>query len=141
MDNQNYKVGAIIGLIGSAILLSVGLSGILDARLPTLPDPEISILTLYIQAVATIVISAIGILGSILAFKNNLFGYPVLLVAGIVGLAGTFFPISSSYAGETLISIFFMIDTIQYLDLALMLVGGILGLATLLGKKREEGLG
>jgi hypothetical protein len=138
MIDNNNKIGAIVGLIGAIILLSVGLSGISDARLPTTPDPDIPVMTLYIQAVATIVFSAFGILGSILAFKGNLFGYPCLLVAGIGGIAGTFFPIYSSYAGGFLIEICFMIDTLQYFDLALMLVGGILGLTLLEKRERKD---
>ena len=52
-----------------------------------------------------------------------------LLVAGIMGILGSLFPISISIAGGILLHIFYLIDTFLYVDLVFMLMGGILGLA------------
>ena len=117
------------------ILLMVGLSGMSDALLPVPLDLDYPVIILYTQAGATILFSSFGILGTILAFRGNANGYPYLLIAGIMGILGTFFPISSSVAGGILLHIFYLIDTFLYVDLVLMLVGGVLGLA-LDGKKR-----
>ncbi|MFX1288863.1 MAG: hypothetical protein ACFFFY_09955 [Promethearchaeota archaeon] len=138
MTLHNREIGAIFGLIGSIILLSVGLSRISDLYLPISPDPDIPVPTLYIQAIATIIISIFGIIGAFLAFRDNYFGYPCLLIAGIGGLGGTFFPISMSIAGGFLIEIYFMIDTLQYIDIVFIIVGGVLGLFLRENKERKE---
>jgi hypothetical protein len=138
MIKHNNRIGATIGLIGSMILLSVGLSRISDLYLPTFPYPDIPVATLYLQAIFTIIISVFGIIGAILAFRDNDFGYPCLLVTGIGGLGGTFFPISMSIPGGFLIEIYFMIDTFQYIDVVFMIMGGILGLVLAEHKERKD---
>ncbi|MFX0076067.1 MAG: hypothetical protein ACFE96_11530 [Candidatus Hermodarchaeota archaeon] len=135
---HNREIGAVFGLIGSMILLSVGISRISDLHLPTFPYPDIPVGTLYIQAIAIILISVFGLIGAILALKDNLFGYPCLLVAGIGGLVGTFFPIYMSFAGGFLIEIYFMIDSLQYIDIVLIIVGGLLGLILRENEKRKD---
>ena len=129
MTNQINKIGAISGLIGSMILLSVGLSIILDARFPGFLDPEYPSGLPYMQAIITIIISAHGIFGAILAFKDNIYGYLCLLIVGIIGIIATFSPIFVSIAGGILTHIYFASSTFRYIDLVLILTGGILGLA------------
>ena len=134
---HNRDIGGLFGLIGSMILLSVGLSRISDLYLPISPDPDIPTATLYIQAISTIIISVFGIIGALLGFRDNFFGYPCLLVSGIGGLVGTFSPISMHIAGGFLIEVYFMVDTMQYIDIVLIIVGGILGLFLKENKERE----
>lgn len=138
MSLHKREIGSIFGLIGSMILLSVGISRISDLYLPIFPYPDVPVASLYMQAIATIIISVFGIIGAIIALKDNPFGFPCLLIAGIGGLVGTFFPIFRSWAGVFLIEIYFMIDTYQYLDLVLMIVGGLLGLVLREHIKRKE---
>ena len=129
------KVGAILGLIGSVILLITGLFWISMSRL--IYSPSIPFIIPYISGGVTIAISAIGITGTVLAFRDiNIAGYILLLVAGILGIIGTFIPIYIYDTGWGYLEFFFLSNTLLYGDLILMLVGGILGFA--LGGKKER---
>ena len=134
MAVQNSKIGAILGLIGSFILLIVGLYTI---RLIYNPDPNFPVILPYIIGGTTIAISAFGISGTVLVFRDYSFGYIFLLVAGALGVIGTFIPIHSYDAGYT-IYITYLSNSFIYIDLVLMVLGGILGFV--LADKKERKL-
>jgi len=135
MSAKSSKVGAILGLIGSTILLIVGLANVLLARNLYYPDPYYPAILPYITALATIALSAFGITGSTLVFRDLRWGYIFVLIAAIVGIVGTLIPI---YVYDTGYGLYmtFLVSTAIYADLALMLVGGILGFA--LAEKKER---
>ena len=137
MAVQSAKIGAILGMIGSVILLIVGLYTISMARLGYFP-PDYPVFITYITAGLTIAISAFGIFGTVLVFRDNRIGYTYLLLAGIVGVIGTFVPIYSYDHGYGYIQFFYLISTFLYADLVLMVVGGILGFALAEKKERKE---
>jgi len=129
MELQDTKLGAFLGLVGSMILLMVGLTRMADARFLIPVDTSYPVMLPYMQAGSTIVFSIIGIFGTVLAFRNNVFGYPCLLVAGIIGIVGTFIPIFISIAGGIITEIGFLNHNLLYVDVVFILMGGILGLA------------
>ena len=135
MAVQNPKIGAILGLIGSIFLLIAGLFTISLSRMISNPDPNYPAFLPYIAGGVTIAISAFGISGAILVFRDYPFGYIFLLVAGVLGVIGSFIPIyyyDSGYAIYT----FYLNHTLLHVDLVLMIVGGILGFA--LADKKER---
>jgi len=131
------KVGAILGLVGSVLMLLVGLFTISMARLMYNPDPNYPAFLPYIVGGVTIAISAFGMSGSVLAFRDYAFGYIFLLVAGVLGVIGSFIPIYFYDAGFTIV-ITNLSATLVYIDLVLMILGGILGFA--LADKTERKL-
>lgn len=135
MTVKSSKVGAILGLIGSTILLIVGLASVSMSRNAYHPDPYFPFFLPYITAFVTVTLSAFGLLGSLLVFRDTTMGYIFLLIAGIVGIVGTFLPIYI-YDDGGYIVMNFLVSTFIYADLILMLVGGILGFA--LAEKKER---
>lgn len=135
---QNTKIGAVAGLIGSVILLIVGLSTISMTRLSYYPDPNYPTILPYIVGAVTSAVSALGIFGTVLVFRDDHTGYTWLLLAGIIGIIGTFIPIYSYDMGYGYIFTTFLVNTALYSDLVLMTVGGILGFALAEKKEREE---
>jgi len=132
------KIGAILGLNGAVIFLIVGLYSISMARFFYTP-PGYPIIIYYITGIATIALSACGIVGAVLAFRNiNIAGYIILLIAGIAGIICTFIPIYVYDHGYGYIEFFYLCSTALYADLVLMLVGGILGFALVEKKERKE---
>ena len=138
MATETTKIGAIIGLLGSIILLIVGLSGISMSRLEYTFDPNYPTFVSYIGRGVTIAISAFGLFGSILVFRDNNIGYTILLVAGIAGIIGTYTPIYIYVTEWGYIRTFYLSNSFLYVDLVLMLVGGILGFALAEKKERKE---
>ena len=137
MATETTKIGEILGLGGSMILLIVGLSGISLSRSLSHPDPNYPAFLPYIIGGVTIAISALGLFGSILAFRDNNIGYANLLIVGIVGIICTFIPIYNYVKewGYTYTS--YLSSTLRDYDLVLMVVGGILGLAFVKKKKKN----
>jgi len=134
MAVQNTKIGAILGLVGSVILLIVGLSAISMSRLMYNPV-DFPIFIPYITAIVTSAISALGIYGAVLVIRDDFSGYTFLLLAGIIGIVGTFIPIYSYDVGYGYIQLFYLSSSFSFIDLVLMVVGGILGFA--LAEKKE----
>ena len=130
------KIGAILGLNGAGILLIVGLFGISIARMGY--SPYIPPVIPYITGVVTIAFSACGIVGAVLVFRDNSVGYVYLLTAGIAGVICTFIPIYIYDHGYGYIQAFYLCSTAVYIDLVLMLMGGILGFALVEKKERKE---
>lgn len=138
MAIKNSKIGAILGLIGSTILLIVGLYTISFARLAYFPIPNYPAFLPYITAMVTIALSACGIVGTILVFRDFPMGYIFLLIAGIVGVISSFIPIYSYDLGYGYIYYTYLSSSMLYADLVLMVVGGILGFALAEKKERKE---
>ena len=132
------KVGPILGIVGSAILMiggiiGLGVQALLEIQLSLLGvtwadigfDPSI----LMIRVVITIVVAILGLIGAILAITGKKAGAFILLIMGIVAIVGSFVPMATINLGVygsipvTLIYPFFYVESI------LMLVGGILALA------------
>lgn len=98
--------------------------------------PGLPIFVPYITAVTTIALSACGITGSVLVFRDLHWGYIFLLSAGILGIIGTFIPIYVYDSGYGSLYYYYLVSTAIYIDLATMVVGAILGFA--LAEKKER---
>ena len=117
------KVGAILGIIGSIIFLIVGLYTILMS-------------SLIYTGITNILLGSLGILGVVLAFREiNRAGFILLLLAGVAGIIGSFIPL---YVWDDYgyLRFYYLCGTALNVDLILMIIGGILGLA--LGGKKEK---
>ena len=135
MAVQNKKIGAILGMIGSTILMVTGLFSISMGRSGYMPSYPL--ILPYITGGVTVVLSVCGMAGSVLVFRDStLAGYIMLLTAAALGIFGTFFPIYAYDEGWGYIRYFYLCNTALYSDLVVMLIGGILGFA--LGDKRER---
>ena len=127
MAVHNRKIGAILGLIGSVILMIVGLYWISMSRNYINAYPGFPFFIPYITALVTIVLSAFGIMGSVLVLRDLFWGYIFLITAGLLGIIGSFIPIYVYDTGWGYIIYFYLVSTAMYADLALMVVGAILG--------------
>jgi len=136
MGLEKGKVGAIICLNGSVILMIVGLYWISMGRFLYPSYPGYSIIIPYITALLNIALSAFGITGSVLVLRDLSWGYIFPLVAAILGIIGSLIPIYVYDTGWGYIYYSYLVNTAMFIDLALMLVGGILGLA--LSEKKER---
>lgn len=137
MVEKGYRPGAIVGLIGSIILLVVGLTGITLVRSIYYLSPDYPYFIVYINSGVTIALSAFALYGVIKQFKQEKAGREILLIVGIVGIIASFIPIYFYDQGYGYIQTFFLGGTFVYIDLVLILVGGILGYA-LTGKEEER---
>ena len=137
MAEKNSRVGAILGLIGSTLLLIVGLSGIALSRVlySTYP-PDYPIFLFYIISGTTIAWSSIALYGIVKIYRDDENGKLYLLMAGIVGIIATFIPIYFYDIGYGYIQIFYLSSTFMYADLVLIVVGGILSYALVDKKER-----
>jgi len=137
MAVQNKKIGAILGMLGSTILLIAGLFSITMYR--SYYEPSFPLFIPYIMGGATIALSVWGMVGSVFVFRDTpTAGYIILLTAATLGIFGTFFPIYSYDEGWGYIQIFYLCNTVVYSDLVLMLVGGLLGFALVDNRERQE---
>ncbi len=130
------KVGAILGLVGSVLMLSNGYN-VWSFSLCVYPPGPYAFLK-YIVGGVTMVIGVFGMSGSVLALGDCTYGYIFLLVAGVLGVIGTFIPIRIIDFGSGYLSITYLSTTLIYIDPILMIVGGILGLALADKKERKE---
>lgn len=139
MDSQRVKpkVGAIFGLIGATILLIAGLSAITLNRY-MVNEGNIPIFVPYIIAIVTSAVAALGIYGAVLVFRDTFTGYTFLLLAGIIGIIGTFIPIYAWDSGWGYIQTFYLIGSAAFIDVVFMVIGGILGFALAEKKERDE---
>ncbi|NHJ25206.1 MAG: hypothetical protein EAX89_11555 [Candidatus Lokiarchaeota archaeon] len=135
MVEKNFRVGAILGLIGSVILLIVGLAGIALLRAVYMGGSSYPYFLNYISSGTTIAWSAIGLYGVVKMYKEDDIGKKILLIAAVGGILATFIPIYFYDAGYGYIQTFYLSGTFVYIDLVLMLVGAILSFA--LAGKRE----
>lgn len=135
MAFDNRKIGAIVGLVGSVILMVVGFYGVTIGRMIYSSYPDYPIFILYITSLVTIGLSAFGVAGSVLVFRDQFWGYIFLIAAGIVGIIGSFIPIYTYDVGYGYFIYTYLNNTALYADLALMIVGAILGFG--LKEKRE----
>ena len=136
MDLKQVKIGAVFGLIGAVILLIVGLASFTTSRMYSYGN--IPIFIPYITSIVTAAVAAIGIYGAITVIRDNPTGYTFLLIAGIVGIVCTFIPIYAYDDGYGWIQTFYLSTSGMFIDLVLMLVGGILGFALAEKKERIE---
>lgn len=137
MEIQKTKVGAVLGIIGSIILLIVGLSQISFTTMGFY-DPGFPAFVYYITAGVTSAVSALGLYGSLMVIRDDHSGYTFLFLAGIAGIVATFIPIYAYDHGYGYIQTFFAGASFGFIDLVLMLVGGILGFALAEKKERKE---
>lgn len=137
MAVHNRKIGAILGLIGSTIFMITGLFSLSFIRMYI--SSSIPILPYIIAGGVTVALAVCGIVGSVLAIRDNFTaGYAILLSAAIIGIFGTFVPIYAHDDGWGFIQLFFLCNTAMYADLVPMLVGGILGFTLVDNKERRE---
>lgn len=119
------KVGAILGIIGSILFLIVGLYTILISRL------------LY-TGITNIILGSLGILGVVLAFRDiKIAGYILLLLAGVAGFIGSFIPLYV-WDDHGYLRFYYLCGTALNVDLILMIIGGIFGIALVDKKERKD---
>jgi len=118
------KVIAGVGLLAGMILLITGLS---MTRLYGYTGE--ALIFWYISAIVTIVWASMALFSSVILLRGNDIGYIILLIAGIGGIIGNFVPILSYDAGWGYMQIIYLNSTAMYIDLVLMLIGGIYGVA------------
>jgi peptidoglycan/LPS O-acetylase OafA/YrhL len=127
------NVGAILGVIGATILLVSGLASFSITRqyIPYYLPPFLP----YINLTVTVALSAFGLTGAILVFRGFKWGNILILCAGAVGVAGTLLPV---YFYDTGYSLYFynVVSSFTSIDVILLIIGGILGLA--LAPKKER---
>ncbi len=125
------KVIAGVGLLAGIILLITGLS---LTRLYGYVGEASNFW--YISAIVTIVWASIALFSSVILLRGKDIGYIILLIAGIGGIIGNFIPIFSYDVGWGYIQIINLNGTAGYIDLVLMLIGGIYGVALTERKER-----
>ncbi|NHJ20938.1 MAG: hypothetical protein EAX91_08355 [Candidatus Lokiarchaeota archaeon] len=138
----NYKhLGAILGTIGSFFEFMIGLTAISYGAFMGLYFSFYLIFINYIRGFIMVLISALGMYGSVLAFKNEAGGYKYLLGAGTIGVIGTLVPIGIFVYPLFIPSypqILYLVVTNYYFELILMVIGGVLGLALAEKKEKKE---
>jgi hypothetical protein len=67
--------------------------------------------------------------GGIVILRGKTYGNIILLFVGILGVVGTFIPIHFYDTGWGSIYITYLCTTAMYIDLVLIIVGGVLGFA------------
>ena len=127
MALDNRKIGAILGLIGSVILMVVGLYWISMGRMFFSMYPGYNIFAIYTTSLITLGLSAIGVAGAVVVLRDLFWGYFLLLAAGIIGIVGSFIPIYTYDTGYGSMIYSYLNNTGMYADLALMIVGAVLG--------------
>jgi len=137
VDRVKLKLGAIFGFIGAVILLIVGLSA-MSISSWMVQSGYVPIFIPYITAIVTTAISALGMYGAVLVFRDNFTEYTFLLLAGIIGIIGTFIPIYSYVDEWDWSYTFYLSSSAAFIDLVFMVVGGILGFALAEKKERKE---
>jgi len=136
-DQVKPKLGAIFGLIGSVILLIVGLSS-MTMNQYYVSYGDVPIFIPYITSIVTSAVSALGMFGAVLVIRDDFKGYTFLLLAGIIGIIGTFIPIYVYIDEWDWAYTFYLSSSAGFFDLVLMLVGGILGFALAEKEERKE---
>ena len=137
VDGVKLKLGAIFGFIGSTILLIVGLGSFTMNRY-MIASGNVPIFIPYITSIVTSAISAFGMYGAVMVFRDNFTGYTFLLLAGIIGIIGTFIPIYAYVEEWGYTNTFYLSGSGAFIDLVFMVVGGILGFALAEKKERKE---
>ena len=137
VDRVKLKLGAVFGFIGATILLIVGLSVMTMSRY-MVEQGDVPIFVPYITAIVTSAISAFGLYGAVLVFRDNYTGYTILLLAGIIGIIGTFIPVYTYTDQWDWSHSFYLSGSGAFIDVVFMVVGGILGFALAEKKERNE---
>lgn len=138
MAFHSSKIGAIFGLIGSVILMLAALFGITMSRSYILNYPGFNFFLPYITVIVTVALSACGITGSVLVLRDLPWGFVLVLVAGLLGIVGSFIPIYAYDTGYGYIIYLYVAGTAMYADLAVMIVGAIIGFALAEKTERKE---
>ena len=126
MTLTSSKISVIISLTGGVILLISGLIFMQYAQIYRIDE---STIFRRINAAVTIGIGCLAIYGSIITLRGKMFGYKLLILFGILGIAGTFIPVYFYDPGWGPIQIFYLCGSAMYIDLVLITLGGILGIA------------
>jgi hypothetical protein len=132
------KIGSIFGLIGSVILMIAGLFGITISRSYIFAYPGFNFFVPYITVLVTIALSACGITGSVLVLRDLQWGYALVLGAGLIGIVASFIPIYTYDTGYDHFIYLYLSGTAMYGDLAVMVVGSVIGFALAEKKERNE---
>ncbi|GAG89478.1 unnamed protein product [marine sediment metagenome] len=137
ISKWKIKIGPILGLIGSVLLLIAAFGGFraqsdLEKTLTGLGlnwaaigfDPWI----MMTSTLLTLLLGVMGVLGTILVFNNKKSGAYLLLIAGCIAVLGMFIPIGSINYLLTSIPVS-LSYSLLLVEPFLMLIGGILTLA------------
>lgn len=129
------KVGPILGLVGSALLLiagfiAFGVQALLEATMFPLTWADIGMdpMILTVRAVLTVIFALVALIGAILGLLGKKIGVILMLIFGIITTVGMFVPIGTITIGFTTIPVS-MNYNMFFIDPILILLGGILGLA------------
>ena len=124
--DKYWYLGAVLGLIGSLILFIIALFHMSFFHYNLYNSYQ----EILVIGIVTLLISTFGIYGSLVAIRDDSKGYIYLLIAGVIGFVGRFIPIFSSestWGWPPYIHTFYLVSTCCYIDLILMLVGGVVG--------------
>ena len=131
------KLGPILGILGSVLLLIAGFRGFalqseLEKTLTGLGLTWAAIgfnpWILMTRTLLTLLLGVMGVLGTILVFNNKKSGAYLLLIAGCIAVLGMFIPIGSINYLLTSIPVS-LSYSLWFVEPFLMLIGGILTLA------------
>jgi hypothetical protein len=126
------KSGYILGLIGGTIMLVFGLEDIQLNMSIIILGGLTSPIPLYarvLNLVVPIVWGVLGITGAVIGLRGTQMGDYLMLIAGIGGLAGTFIPIAMYEMVPSYMVPVFLNGSFIYIDVILMILGGILSIA------------
>jgi len=99
---------------------------------------DVPIFIPYITAIVTSAVAAFGIFGAVSVFRDNYTGYTFLLLAGIIGIIGTFIPIYTYTDQWDWSYSFYLTGSAAFIDVVFMVIGGVLGFALAEKKERDE---
>ncbi len=128
-------VGPILTLLGGLIMFLSAFFvftniGLLEAELASAElsweDVGLAPILLYVRLFFTILWGIFGVIGAIIAFGGKRLGSFLAIVGGILGIIGMFVPLVTITLGFPVI--ISLSASSLFIDAALMLLGGILGL-------------
>lgn len=131
-----FKSGPIMAIVGGVILLLIGLFG-LESLLYGYyyySGDLWETIALYVNAFMTLIWGSIAIFISVSKLKGHISGDNFLLLIGIGGLIGIFIPI---YLDQTYYLYSIRLLRTYYIDIGLILVGGILDVA-MIGAEQND---
>jgi hypothetical protein len=131
------RLSPFLALLGGTILLITGLVGSQTIYYDTSPWDIVYIFR-YINAGVTAIWAGLAIYGAVLAIRGKEQGRQYMLLAGIGGIIGTFIPIYAWEIWEGYTRTIKLNSSAMFIDVVLILIGGILGYALMQREPPKE---